>query len=138
MSEASLAAQQLAVQALRQNTGIDSLVPHENIFDRHARPEVFPCILIGEAQTVGDDIDCADLSEVYLTMHIWTQENTFSECKTIAGAVRRVLRDLSDTRDGFACDFSFESANFIRDPSGEHSHGILTFVVQVEDTVGVI
>lgn len=137
MSEASLAAQRLAVAKMRAHAPLVALVPAANVMDRNERPEVFPCIIVGEAQTVGDDIDCADLSEVFLTIHIWTRENTMTACKSIAGEIRRALRRVSAIQDGFALDFNFEDARFLRDPSGEHSHGVVTFNVMAEDTVGI-
>lgn len=85
MSEASLAAQRLAVVKMRARPELTALVPSGNIFDRNERPEVFPCVVIGEGQTVGDDIDCADLSEVHLSLHVWTKENGLVACKSIAG-----------------------------------------------------
>lgn len=139
MSEASLAAQRLAVTAMRARSALTALVPATNIFDRNERPEVFPCVVVGEAQTVGDDIDCADLSTVYLTVHVWTRENTFTACKSIAGEIRRALRRAEGVQDGFACDFSFEDARYLRDPNPEISHGVVTFHVSAEDTLaGVI
>ncbi len=137
MSEASLAAQRAAVTAMRARGALIALVPSANIFDRNERPEVFPCVVVGEAQTVGDDIDCADLSDVFLTIHVWTRENTFATCKSICGEVRRALRRLDTVQDGFALDFNFEDSRFLRDPSGEHSHGVVTFMVNAEDTVGI-
>lgn len=138
MSEASLAAQRLAVSRMRAHAPLVALVPSGNIMDRNERPEVFPCIIVGEAQTVGDDIDCADLSEVYLTFHVWTRENTFDRCKAIAGEIRRALRRVSAVQDGFALDFSFEDSRFLRDPNPEISHGVVTFNVTAEDTVGIV
>lgn len=138
MSEASLAAQRAAVTAMRAYGALTTLVPSANIMDRNERPEVFPCIIVGEAQTVGDDIDCADLSEVYLTIHVWTKENTFTNCKSICGEIRRALRRVSKVQDGFGLDFNFEDSRYLRDPSGQHSHGVVTFLVHAEDTVGVV
>lgn len=138
MSEASLAAQRLAVTTMRAHAPLTALVPSANIFDRNERPEVFPCVVVGEAQTVGDDIDCADLSDVFLTIHVWTQENTMTAAKNIAGEIRRALRQLSGTQDGFALDFSFEDSRFLRDPNPEISHGVVTFNVSAEDTVGIV
>lgn len=137
MSEASLAAQRLAVVTMRAHAPLQSLVPDANIMDRNARPEVFPCVIVGEAQTVGDDIDCADLSTVFLTIHVWTKGNTFDDCKKIAGEIRRALRRTSAVQDGFALDFSFEDSRFLRDPNPEINHGVVTFNVTAEDTVGI-
>lgn len=137
MSEASLAAQRLAVVKMRARPALTALVPAANIFDKNALPEVFPCIIIGEAQTVGDDIQCADISTVHLTMHVWTTENGLSACKNIAGEVRRALRDVSEIQEGFALDFNFSDSIFMRDPDGLHSHGVVNFEVLAEDTVGI-
>jgi hypothetical protein len=137
MSEASLAAQRLAVTAMRSRAALTSLVPTANIMDRNERPEVFPCIVVGEAQTMADEADCVVGSEVFLTLHVWTQENTFTNCKTIAGEIRRALYHLSGIQNGFALDFNFDDSRFLRDPSGIHSHGVVTFRIFAEDTVGI-
>lgn len=137
MSEASLAAQRLAVVTMRAHSPLQALVPDANIMDRNARPEVFPCIIVGEAQTVGDDIDCADLSTVYLTIHVWTRENTFTAAKSIAGEIRRALRRAEGVQDGFALDFSFEDSRYLRDPNPEISHAVVAFNVMAEDVVGI-
>lgn len=133
MSEASLAAQRLAVTAMRARAALTALVPAANIFDRNGRPEVTPCILAGEGQTVGADIDCVDASDVYLTFHVWTEENTMTLCKSIAGEMRRALKHLNGTQDGFNLDFSFEDSTFLRDPGGRLSHAVVTFNVTAED-----
>lgn len=138
MSEASLAAQRLAVTAMRARPALTALVPAANIFDRNQRPEVFPCVVVGEAQVVADEADCIVGSEVYLTLHAWTQENTFTACKSICGEIRRALFMLSGLQDGFELSFDFQDTNYLRDPSGEHSHGVVTFRVLAEDTVGIL
>jgi len=138
MSEASLAAQRLAVVTMRARPQLTALVPAANIMDRNERPEVFPCVIIGEAQPVADEAQCVIGSEVFLTIHVWTRENTFTQCKSIAGEIRRALYQLSGIQEGFALDFSFEDSRFLRDPSGEHSHGVVTYRVLAEDTVGIV
>lgn len=128
MSEASLAAQAIIYDRLTNNSAIAALVPAGSIFDRNERPETFPCIIIGEAQTVGDDLDCGPLSDVYSTVHVWTKEEGTKACKTIAGAVRRALWQAAGTYEGFTVSGTFfEDARYLRDPSGEHAHGVVTF-----------
>lgn len=135
MSEASLAAQRVAVTRMRACDALVALVSPENVMDRNERPERFPCVLVGEAQTVGDDADCIESSEVFLTLHVWTRENGFVACKSIAGEIRRALRGVSEIQDGFACDFQFDNTTFLRDPGGELSHGVVRFAVLAEDLV---
>lgn len=133
MSEASLAAQRLAVASMRARSALLDLVPALNIFDRHSRPEIFPCIIVGEAQTVGNDTDCFDLSDVFLTIHVWAEETGFVRCKEIAGEVRRALRGIEGQQDGFELTFTFGDATYLRDRDGIHSHGVLTFEATAED-----
>jgi hypothetical protein len=137
MAEASLAAQRLAVLGMRAHIPLRALVPQGHIFDRNSRPEIFPCIIVGEAQTVGDDVECADLSEVFLTIHAWTRESGMVAVKEIAGEIRRALRRKQGLQDGFDLSFDFQDTVFLRDPSGEHSHAVITFTVLAEDTVGI-
>lgn len=137
MSEASLAAQRVAVAAMRARPALLALVPSANIFDRHQRPEIFPCVIVGEGQTVADEADCMTGSEVFLQLHVWTRENSFVECKSIAGEIRRALKGVDEVRDGFEVSLDFEDTVYIRDPGGELSHGILRFTALTEDIVGI-
>lgn len=138
MSEASLATQKFLRSLMIARPALRALVPIANIMDRHSRPEVFPCILIGEGQVVGDDIDCADLSEVFATLHVWTKEEGFAACKNIVGEVRRACARQSDVVDGFDLSAEFGDVTYLRDPGGEHSHAVITFNVLAEDTVGIL
>lgn len=139
MSEASLAAQRLAVTKMRAHAPLQVLVPDANIMDRNTRPEVFPCILVGEGQTVDESATCVVAAEVFLTLHIWTKENVMTACKSISGEVQRALRNAEGVQDGWALDFNFDDAIYLRDPSGEHSHAVVTFSVMAEDTLaGVV
>ncbi len=135
MTEASLAAQRAAVVAMRVSPALNALVPATNIFDRNQRPEVFPCVIIGEGQVVSDDIDCADTSEVYLDLHVWTEEDGFVACKNIAGEIRRALRRLTADQDGFRLNFIFNGARYLRDPGGERSHGVVTMLIRAWEPV---
>lgn len=139
MSEASLAAQRLAVTTLRAWAPLQALVPDANIMDRNTRPEIFPCIILGEGQTVVDDATCIVAAEVFLNLHIWTIENVMTACKSISGEVQRALRNAEGMQDGWDLSFHFEDAVYLRDPNGEHSHAVLTFRVLAEDTLaGVV
>lgn len=128
MSEASLAAQRIIVTTLRAAPAVTGLVPALSIFDRSSRPEAFPCIIVGEAYATGSDTDCGEASEVYCEVHVWTAENGMVACKTIAGAVRRAMKNIDRVHDGFRTSFNFESVRFLRDPDGEHIHGVVEFM----------
>ncbi len=137
MTEASLSAQRAAVVAMRASGPLVALVPTLNIFDRSGRPEVFPCIIIGEGQTVGDDVDVVDHSEVFLDLHVWTKEDGFVACKDIAGEIRRALRRLVVKQGPFDLAFNHQDSRFLRDPDGEHSHGVVSFMILASEYLGV-
>lgn len=92
--EASLAVQTRIVARLRESRAVLQLVPFGNIFDRSARPERFPCVIVGEGDVVGDDDDCHVMSEVSATLHVWAADQSFETVKLISGAVRRAIRKL--------------------------------------------
>ncbi|QFY60367.1 DUF3168 domain-containing protein [Rhizobium grahamii] len=135
MTEVSLAAQRAAVVAMRGYQDLTDIVPPLHIFDRNQRPEVFPCVIVGDAMVDSDDIDCADTSEVSLDFHVWAVEDGLVCCKSIAGEMRRALRRLSTELDGFKLNFMFGGARYLRDPGGEHSHGVVTFIVRAWEPV---
>lgn len=125
-----MAAQRLAVVTMRATPAVTALVPGASIFDRHQRPETFPCIIVGEGQAVGDDVDCVQASDVFMDFHVWTQEDGFVACKSIAGAVRKALRQLVGQQDGVNLSFNFQDSVFLRDTDREHSHGIVRFQIR--------
>lgn len=137
MAEASLASQRLAVVTMRGRPELVALVPALNILDKNQRPEVFPCIIVGEAQAVADDADCVVADEVFLTIHVWTEEDGLVACKNIVGEMRRAFRNVEGLQDGFEISFTFEDAIFLRDPDGLHSHGVVSVRALTEDTVGI-
>ncbi|MBZ9999635.1 MULTISPECIES: DUF3168 domain-containing protein [unclassified Mesorhizobium] len=139
MSEASLAAQKYLRTLFTGRAALTALVPSANIFDRNSRPEVFPCILLGDGQFVADDAGCIQAGDVYMALHVWTAENGFAACKSIVGEIRRAVRDAEDVVDGFALSSTFQDATYLRDPDGEHSHGVVTIHLLAEDTLaGVV
>jgi hypothetical protein len=135
MSEASLAAQKLLRTLFIARSELTALVPATSIFDRNDRPEIFPCIVMGEGQFTADDAGCVEAGDVYMTLHVWTEENGFAACKSIVGEMRRAVRNQSDVVDGFALDAFFQDAIYLRDPDGEHSHGVVTIHLLAEDTL---
>ena len=135
MSEASLAAQKFLRTLFINRAALTALVPATSIFDRNDRPEVFPCVLLGEATVTADDALCIVADEVFMDCHVWTTENGLAACKLIVGEIRRAVRDASDVVDGFALDAYFDSVVYLRDPGGVHSHAVVTIKLLSEDTL---
>lgn len=133
MTEPSLAAQRFVAARLKTTAAVTDLVPAACIFDRNSRPEAFPCIIVGEGQTIDEsDGECFVGAEVFMDVHIWTRGNNLADTKAIAGPVQRALRNVETMQDGVALSFESQDTRFLRDPSGEHGHGIITFTINAE------
>lgn len=127
MTEPSLALQTLVRSRLVASLDLFPLVPASGILDKSDRPEVFPCILIGEGQTLpGSLIDRSDF-EAVLDLHLWTREPGLATVKTIAGTVRAALATGPWEIDGFhVADLRITSSRFMRDPAGPYGHAVIT------------
>ena len=112
--------------ALISDAAMTALVPAANIYDRHARPEVFPLIILGETMEAADDmmID-RSMFRLYPTIHVWAREPSLIQVKAIAYQVRKTLAAASHAWPFI--DFRYENTRFLRDPDGVTSHGVITF-----------
>jgi hypothetical protein len=124
----SLALQQAIRSRLIASAELTALVPPDNVLDATGRPEVVPCVNIGEGQTEFRRFN----STAYSTLHVWFQEPGLVGCKAAVSAIAEVLRidaqiDGVLHLDGFTChDLAITQTRFMRDPHGSYSHGIVT------------
>jgi hypothetical protein len=130
---AALAFQKVSRVRLAADTAVSALVPAAHIFDANERPEVFPCIRLGEDQELpGDDV-VGRYTKLFATLHIWNEEPGLAGVKSMSDAVRRCLRGQRWSIDGYRClDTSFVSARFLRDPTGI-AHAVVTFEAVIEE-----
>jgi len=126
--EPSLDLQKAIRERLLGNTELMALVLPDHVLDSAGRPEVMPCVIIGEGQTVYRRFDAT----AYATLHIWVQEPGLTTAKNIASAVIDALRVDAQIEgvlrlDNFTCrDLAVTQTQFMRDPHGPYSHGIVT------------
>lgn len=84
-----------------------------------------PYVTTGEAQTIPDDADCIEGSEIYLDFHIWGR--TWDVVKKLRTNLWVAIRDanlaLSENR---LVLLERSAAHDIRDPDGVTKHGVLT------------
>lgn len=106
-----------------------ALVPAANILDTHQRPAPVPSIIIGEGQGVDEGTSLKRRhTRIYHTLNIWTREPSFKNAKLIADKIRLAVKPGRLVLPvGLHCaDLLMKSSRFMRDPDGEHSHGIVT------------
>jgi hypothetical protein len=133
MAEPSLAVQFAIWNLLVASEAVTAAVPPERIFERTTRPEIMPCIQIGDGQTVNESTTLNRRHvRVYSDVHVWTNEEGLSNVKTIAGNVAAALR-AKPSIDGFhVVDWKVTGTRFLRDP-GEIGHAIVTVETLVNE-----
>lgn len=133
--EPSLALQAAIRARLVSSSALLALVPAANVRDANGKPSVFPCVLIGEGQTVpGGDV-ARRRHDVFADLHIWQKEPGVVFSKQVAGAVRAALSDRRWSIAGLhVADLQITGSRFLRDPGGECSHGIVSLSAVVLET----
>lgn len=126
MTEPSLACQIAIRSALTGSPAVTALVPAASIFDAPARPELFPCIIIGTGQTVLEPITVTRSHvRVFSDVHVWTKETGLEGVKAIAGAASTALADRPALAGYRVFDWIVTGTRFMRDPA-EIGHAVLS------------
>lgn len=136
----SLSLQTAVRQCLIADFDVAALVAPNQIFDTR-RPEVFPCIVMGEGQTVNEGLTLArQFVKVYLDLHVWTRGEAFAETKLIAGAAEAALDNNPRwTIDGGnVVDLRVTGSRFLRDPGHELQHAVITLEALVQRTPAIM
>lgn len=131
MTDQAYYVQKAVYERLVATPALVALVPVANIVDDHGGlPTVFPGIILGEGQIVdeGQRID-RSVKRVFLTCHLWTAEPRLNEVKKIGGAFAAAIdaNDKLSLAGGFYLgDLRIRDTRYIRDPSGQNGHGVVT------------
>lgn len=111
-------------------------VPAAQILDTNQRPAKLPAIILGDSQAVDEGTSLRRAhTRVYHTLHVWTREASLEGCKQICGEVRRAIHSgrLVLVSPLHCADALVSSMRFLRDPDGEHSHGVVVVEVLVSE-----
>ena len=107
-----------------------ALVPAANVRDTNQRPAPNPSIILGESQAVDEGTSLRRTHiRVYHTIHVWKREASLEGVKAICGQIRRAVNfgpRLVIAAPYHCADLQVSSTRTVRDPDGEHSHGIVT------------
>jgi len=132
MMDPSLDFQKAMRSRLVATSAVTALVGASAIMDRNQRPEVFPCVLIGEGQTLAPLGMSRNRHEIYADVHIWQSEMGLTGVKAIAQAIREALADGPLSFDAHRlADLYVRDTRYMRDPDGIHAHAVLTLYAQL-------
>lgn len=112
------------------------LVPPAHVLDTNQRPAPVPSIILGDSQAVDEGTSLRRAhSRVYHSLHVWTREPSLEGVKTICGEIRRAIHSgrLVLAAPLHCADVRVSSMRFLRDPDGEHSHGVVVVEVLVSE-----
>jgi len=123
---------QTAIRATLINAPkVAALVTASNIRASGARPDLLPAIVLSDART--EFLGCAAgsqrLARVYLTLHVWAQEDGADTARQIGAAVYQALEfGPADTAELSVDEWHAPSVVWLRDPKPELSltHGVMT------------
>jgi hypothetical protein len=132
--EPSLALQKAIRARLIDTPAVADIVPADNIIDGTARPENFPCVIIGDGQTVLEGATGWHRSiRVYSDIHVWAKGSGLEAVKMSAGTVWAAISDRLIVPGFLIADgVKVTGTRYLRDPSGDVGHAI----VSVEAVMG--
>lgn len=132
MASVELELQGAVVARLKADAALSALVG-SRIYDAPPSPVVFPYVTQGEAQTIRADITCLSGSEIYLTIHAWSQAEGYPEVKRIADAVVEALHMapllLATNR---LISLMHQNTRTFRDQDDVTNHSVIEFVARTE------
>ncbi|MDO6521283.1 DUF3168 domain-containing protein [Shimia thalassica] len=130
MIEPSIAFQTAVRGALIADTTTTDLVPADSIRAGSTRPDMLPCIILANPQTVhlGRTAGGGYLTRVYIDLHIWALEDGADMARQIGGALSVALWDAPQTSEVGIDEYTRPSFAFTRDPDPERAycHGVGT------------
>lgn len=125
MSDPAYALQAAIVPRLKNNSGVAALVG-DRVYDEIPANKEAPYINIAGGLMNGDDIECADITEVYFQIHAWAQPPSAGPTvKKIAGAIRDAMK-APITLNGFIVEVQeYQQTQWLDDPDGKTKHAML-------------
>ncbi|ORE90154.1 DUF3168 domain-containing protein [Aurantimonas sp. 22II-16-19i] len=133
IAEPSLALQKAIRRALVTSADVTNLVPARSIIDGMRRPDDFPSIIIGDGQTVNEGLNFSrSMIRVHLDLHTWTKGEALADTKQIVGAVTAALDEEPAVEGVELVDFLLSGTRYLRDPSGEFGHAVVSVEALVE------
>lgn len=134
MSDPSLALQDAVEQALRTDASLLAAMETAKVRLYVMSAPVgapYPYVVIGEDQVLDDATECAESSEIYTTVHVWSRVDesvsaSRRQAKAMAAAVRRALKFIAAVPGFDLVLAEFETTRHLTDADGLTAHSVIS------------
>lgn len=127
MSDGSFPLQQTIVSIL---SGISLPLPAGHVHSPAPQDASLPYVEVGDSDTVAADVQCRDGLEETITIHVWTDGESYKLAKDIASSIREALHAQKLTVAGRSAALAMvRSTRVFTDSDGEAIHGVVTLSV---------
>lgn len=124
--------QEEIIVALLASAPVNALVARR-IYDLPPAGATAPYVSMGPASATQDDAECIETQEVTLQLDVWSDLRGYQQCRRIADAVRRALRNIElPFQHNALVTFEHRITRFMRDSNGIGSHAAMTFTAFIE------
>lgn len=132
MSDPALALQNAVEATLRGSQALADAMELEQVrLYTLAAPvdSPIPYLVIGDDQIIDDETECADSSEAFTSVHVFTRKNDVEASRSQAKAVAGIIRGLLNQKlplDGFdVSEWRFQTARHLTDPDRRTAHSVV-------------
>jgi hypothetical protein len=127
MRDPSYPLQGTIVPRLKQTAALAALIG-DRVYDEVPAGATFPYINVGGGRVIGDDVDCAAISEVFFQIHAWARPpSARATVNKIAGAIRDAMA-APIVLAGFDVQIQdFQQIQRLDDPDGLTQHAMVEF-----------
>lgn len=110
-------------------------IPAFSVLHQTPTPSRFPCVVIGEAQEVAEDVTLdREHVRVFFTLHVWAREEGVILVKQAGDAIRQAVNSWAPALDTHhVVDLRHVSSRYMRDPDGETSHAALVIEALLQE-----
>jgi uncharacterized protein DUF3168 len=127
--------QTVITDRLKADSAIAALIG-DRVFDRIPNVPTFPYVSFGNSQVIPVSADAIDAAETFVTLHTWDRFKGFDKSKSLGPLVIAALHEADlDTPGSVTLSVLLQSVNYLRDPDGLTTHGVMTFSILTDAPV---
>lgn len=126
--------QKAIAELLFADTNLSALIG-DRLYEEVPDKPQFPYVVLGDTQEIDDSVQCLDGSELFIDLHVWTNEPGYKKCKLISAILKTLLHRADLTLDEERCVLiEHRITRTFQDRTVIIKHGVVTFRALTEVT----